>query len=848
MKKIFTLLLITFCFNFSQAQLVISEIMYNPPGAEIYEFIEIYNNSDVDVDMTGYTISEVFDYTFPTFTLAAESYVVLAGDSLAMATDLGITAFNWGSGATNNSGENIILSDANGTIVDQVNYEDGNGWPVSADGDGPSLVLCDFNADNNNPANWIAATTGTGFSVEVGNPPILTEIIANPNADSQCPLGALVEIVGNFITIDENAAFVEIDVRIASGNANATSVDLIVTGGTATNGSDYSFGDPTTITFPAGVAIDTQTVTILITDDMDQESMENITFELMNPTNMATILPGGNSYTINIIDNDTQATNALLISGVFDAQPGAAGAKGIEFKALEDIPDLSIFGATSVNNGVGSTGTIETSFPAISLSVGDCFYVADDSTKFADFFGFNANVIGDAANINGDDAIELFENGSIIDVFGDVNVDGSGQPWDYLDGWAYRNDGTGPDGAIFQLSNWNFSGVDALEGAATNADADPAFPTCLYNPMAPTEIVANNDNTTTDQEIAITINVLANDVLPNGVTSLTVLTQPANGTAVANGLDNITYTPNDDFCGDTDLFEYEICDANSCSTASVAVGVLCPTVYTPTDIGALTDGNVGEAVQITGTVYGIDLQGTSDAVQFTVIDNTGGISLFSGPNFGYTVTEGDEVTVQGAIESFNCLLQIGPDTIILNSQNNPLVDPLSVSDLNEDTESELIMLSSWEATAVNGSNVTIEKNGATLVMRIDSDTGLNPEDYNNSVLDIIGIGGQFDTDGTCDSGYQILPRYESDINIVLNTIDASLAQEIEFFPNPVNNIINVKTALDLDEIIISNMIGQQLKVYTSNFNQLDVNDLPQGYYVLTFRTDNRLWATEFAKF
>ena len=33
-------------------------------------------------------------------------------------------------------------------------------------------------------------------------------------------------------------------------------------------------------------------------------------------------------------------------------------------------------------------------------------------------------------------------------MFGEVGVDGTGDPWEYLDGWAYRVDGSGPAGTI----------------------------------------------------------------------------------------------------------------------------------------------------------------------------------------------------------------------------------------------------------------------------------------------------------------------------------------------------------------------------------------------------------------
>ena len=39
----------------------------------------------------------------------------------------------------------------------------------------------------------------------------------------------------------------------------------------------------------------------------------------------------------------------------------------------------------------------------------------------------------------------------VIDTFGDINVDGTGEGWEYTDGWAYR---TGNTSTSFTLSDW----------------------------------------------------------------------------------------------------------------------------------------------------------------------------------------------------------------------------------------------------------------------------------------------------------------------------------------------------------------------------------------------------------
>ncbi len=171
----------------------------------------------------------------------------------------------------------------------------------------------------------------------------------------------------------------------------------------------------------------------------------------------------------------------MVITGVFDATLGTgAGPKGLELYVLEDIADLSLYGVGSANNGGGSDGQ-EYTFPAGSAAAGTFLYVTDDDVDFETFFGFAPDFESGAMAINGDDAMELFQSGTVIDTFGDIALDGTGEPWDYLDGWAKRASATGPDGEVFDLTAWSFSGIDMLEGD-TNDTAVSPFPLGGYVP------------------------------------------------------------------------------------------------------------------------------------------------------------------------------------------------------------------------------------------------------------------------------------------------------------------------------------------------------------------------------
>ncbi len=175
------------------------------------------------------------------------------------------------------------------------------------------------------------------------------------------------------------------------------------------------------------------------------------------------------------------ASAQLLITGTYDGPLTGGLPKGIELVALSDIADLSIYGVGSANNGGGTDGE-EFTFPADSVLQGDFIYLSSDTDLFTTFFGFAPTYDdpGYALSINGDDAVELFCNGLVIDLFGDINQDGTGEPWDHLDGWAYRQGTTGPDGETFVLANWFFSGTNAWDGELTNDSSATPMPIGTY--------------------------------------------------------------------------------------------------------------------------------------------------------------------------------------------------------------------------------------------------------------------------------------------------------------------------------------------------------------------------------
>jgi plastocyanin len=481
---------------------------------------------------------------------------------------------------------------------------------------------------------------------------------------------------------------------------------------------------------------------------------------------------------------------SIMIAGVADPQPSngsggnTAGPKMVELYVLEDIADLSIYGVGVANNGGGSDG-IEFTFPAVSATAGDCITYTDslNEANFETFFGFPATFLVpsggvSAAGHNGDDAIELFQDGAVIDVYGDPNVDGSGTAWEFLDGWAYRNFGAMANGGTFDEANWMYSGVDALQDDVNEMNAQFAnpFPTCTYALTPPPP--------------------------PAPAYPIGLVTGDSDGNGATDSLD-----------------------------------VVC---------------------QLTGVVYGIDLDG-NEGLSFTIIDDLGdGINVFNFADVSdYVVVEGDEITVTGALENYNGLAEIVVTDVQLNSAGNTLTIPTDVATLGEDTESQFIRMTDWtfvDATQWLGDgssfNVAITDGTSNYQMRIDGDTELSSMAIpTGDVFNFTGIGGQFDSDEPWNEGYQIFPRYTSDIEGFTSTINPALGNKIKFYPNPTSDVLQIRSDIQLDNIRITNMLGQQVaELQNPNLSEnVNVNNWTTGIYVITFISGNEVWTSQFVK-
>ncbi|MDG1798520.1 MAG: T9SS type A sorting domain-containing protein [Flavobacteriales bacterium] len=181
-----------------------------------------------------------------------------------------------------------------------------------------------------------------------------------------------------------------------------------------------------------------------------------------------------------VLNITSQASLELVGILDLDLPEGGSSGKAIHLKANQYITNLSDYGIGIANNGGGTDGQ-EYDFPNIVLNSGDHIIVCRDTLAIKYYFSgcnsFNFMIQDDSSVItqNGDDAVELYENGIVIETFGDVNIDGTGELWEYKDSWAYKID-TGS--IIFSGFSWITGGVDCTDFSVTSLSSNCPYPFC----------------------------------------------------------------------------------------------------------------------------------------------------------------------------------------------------------------------------------------------------------------------------------------------------------------------------------------------------------------------------------
>jgi uncharacterized repeat protein (TIGR01451 family) len=244
-------------------------------------------------------------------------------------------------------------------------------------------------------------------------------------------------------------------------------------------------------------------------------------------------------------------------------------------------------------------------------------------------------------------------------------------------------------GDVTYTPDADFNGIDTFQYTVSDGrgGTDTATVTVRVDPVNDVPTAAN-DSVTTNEDVPVTINVLANDPMGNnpppapgdGFGSLTVISGPTNGSATVNLGNTITYDPAPLHWFGSDSFVYELCDADlpaDCDQATVSLTVNevndPPTANDDDDTdGAFVDEDAWVTIDVLANDVDGDpipdpltVQSVTDPPNGTVVNNGGDVTYtpdadFNGTDtFQYTVSDG----------------RGGTDTAIVTVRVDPIDDP-----------------------------------------------------------------------------------------------------------------------------------------------------------------------------
>ncbi|QTN38315.1 tandem-95 repeat protein [Cryomorphaceae bacterium] len=205
-------------------------------------------------------------------------------------------------------------------------------------------------------------------------------------------------------------------------------------------------------------------------------------------------------------------------------------------------------------------------------------------------------------------------------------------PGTVLDGNGFAIDWPG---YVYNGSSWE-EGNDGFESIRDKAiiefymidSADVAVdylisttPLCSTRP--PSAIEAINDTTTTSENTPVSYDILANDiatVAPLDPATITILTQPPNGSVQTNGTASITYTPDLNFNG-VDSLQYRVCDQSNpalCDDAWVYI-TIDPVNNPPVAVNDTGTAPANVDITLDPLVNDFDVDGFLVNTTFTII-------------------------------------------------------------------------------------------------------------------------------------------------------------------------------------------------------------------------------------
>jgi len=480
----------------------------------------------------------------------------------------------------------------------------------------------------------------------------------------------------------ETTPGVAVDVVALANDTDADSDTLTITALGATVNGTASIGADNVVHYDPAPGCHDETFSYDVSDGT--ATVPSTITVLMNcaPTANPDAVSTGEeaSVDVDVLANDTDPENdALTVTAVDDPALGSTtilGSGQVRYTPDPDLcsPPTDSFGYT-ISDGHGHTATSTVTVTVTCTNDGptpgaDVVSTPEETPVLIDVLGNDTDLDGDSLSLSG---VGAPSHGSATK---------QGQQVQYTPAGDY----CGSDSFTYQVTDGQVIGSGTVTVTVT----------CLADSPRP-----GNDRATVAEDDSVLVDVLANDVDPDGGTlSLGALGDPPHGSLVAES-GKVRYTPDPDYCG-PDATTYQVTNGTGSASGQLELDVTCvndapvaaddvdstledETVHVhvlanDTDV----DGDTLTITSATGASHGTLSTAITDAVAYTPTPG------YCGPDqFDYEISDGHGGTATATVHVNVVCVNEAPVAAAVPDQSTPwgdLVDlPLSATDADGDS-------------------------------------------------------------------------------------------------------------------------------------------------------------------
>ncbi|MEM5562896.1 tandem-95 repeat protein, partial [Vibrio parahaemolyticus] len=598
------------------------------------------------------------------------------------------------------------------------------------------------------------------------------------------------------------------------------------------------------------VSTDTVVATLTVRDTDTPE--DQLTVSLENNSNGYFVLVGNEvkltQAGVDAVNNDELNLKDLTISAsVSDGvNPTANGSDSLIVNRVNDAP--------TVENAIADQ-VLSEDFDAYTIDLNEVFKDTDSSLEFsvsgnsniqvaivngiatftptADWNGSKALTftatdpsgesvsqtvnftVAPVADIVADKATVVEDTPTIIKVLGNDTFEGDDQvvSLDTNNGPANGTVSVNPDGSVTYTPNDNYHGTDSFTYIVTSGGVSESTTVSVDVTPVNDAPVAKDDIATTQEDTAVTIDVLPNDSDVDGdKLSIESASVPKEQGTVEEVNGKLVFTPAENFNGDAEI-TYTVTDGQLTDEAKVTVTVN-PVNDAPTIKVDAVESITEDAVSIDTVVAALTVRDTDTP------EDQLAVSLENNSN-GYFVLVGDEVKLtQAGVDAVNNdELNLKDLTISASVSDgvNPTAndsDSLIVNRVNDAPTIKVDAVESITEDAVNTDTVV-----ATLTVR-DTDTSedqltVSLENNSNGYFVLVG-----DEVKLTQAGVDAVNNDE--LNLKDLTISASVSDGVNPTANDRDSLVvnRVNDAPTVENAIADQVLSEDFDAYTIDLNEV----------------------------